>query len=181
MTVAARPLTAADTAALGEFFAACAADPEVARYFHPHPLTAEFAAELCGKLDRINDRYLAVFAGGRVAGYAMLRGWDDGYAVPSFGVCVHPALRDCGLGHSLLALAIREAKRAGAAKMRLTVYKDNARGVHLYTRYGFVFADKDERSLVGTLDLAGAAEEPQRQPDATKLAAWAAMVERRAA
>ena len=100
MDVQIRSLTSADGAALAEFFAAVAADAEAARFFHPHPLTRAFAVELCGRASTCRDRYFALWYGGRIAGYGMLRGWDEGFVVPSFGACVHPELRDAGIGAS---------------------------------------------------------------------------------
>ena len=91
------------------------------------------------------DRYYLALYRGRPVAYAMLRGWDEGYAVPSWGGCVHPALRGAGLGHALLVHAVAESRAAGASKLRLTVYKANQRGIHLYNKFGFVFQDKDER------------------------------------
>jgi ribosomal protein S18 acetylase RimI-like enzyme len=172
--IAARLLQPSDAAALGDFLVAAAADAPTAELFHPHPLTREFAAELCGKLPAIKDRYFALFVGGKVAGYAMLRGWDEGYKVPSFGICVHPALQNAGVGHVLTTFGIEESRRAGAEKVRLTVYKRNERAAHLYAKYGFVFADKDEQSWVGVLDLTANGSLLERTADEAKLLAWAA-------
>jgi [ribosomal protein S18]-alanine N-acetyltransferase len=171
--IAVRLLAPSDAAALGDFLAAAHDHPPTAELFHPHPLTRQFAAELCGKLSAIKDRYFALFVGGRVAGYAMLRGWDEGYKVPSFGVCVHPALQNAGVGHVLTTFGIDESRRAGAEKVRLTVYKRNERAAHLYAKYGFVFTDKDEHSLVGVLDLTADAPIPHRDVDEANLRAWA--------
>lgn len=171
--VTVRLLTPADAAALGELLAAAHDHPPTAELFHPHPLTREFAAELCGRLNTIKDRYFALFVGTRIAGYAMLRGWDEGYKVPSFGVCVHPQLQNAGVGHLLTTFGIEESRRAGAEKVRLTVYKRNERAAHLYAKYGFVFSEKDADSLVGVLDLTAGVPAPDRPADVTKLTAWA--------
>lgn len=172
-SIAVRLLTPSDAAALGDFLVAAAADAPTADLFHPHPLTREFATELCGKLPAIKDRYFALFVGDRVTGYAMLRGWDEGYKVPSFGICVHPTLQNAGVGHVLTTFGIDESRRAGAEKMRLTVYKRNERAAHLYAKYGFVFTDKDEHSWVGVLDLTADKSIPERSADEAKLRAWA--------
>lgn len=171
--IAVRLLTPPDAAALGDFLVAAHDHAPTAELFHPHPLTREFAAELCGKLSAIKDRYFALFVGDRVAGYAMLRGWDEGYKVPSFGICVHPALQNAGVGHLLTTFGIDESKRAGAEKVRLTVYKRNERAAHLYAKYGFVFTEKDADSWVGVLDLTAGVAIPHREADTPKLLAWA--------
>ena len=50
MTITVRTLTAADAPALGDFLAAAHDHPPTAEPFHPHPLTAEYAADLGGRL-----------------------------------------------------------------------------------------------------------------------------------
>lgn len=144
----------ADAADLGTLFEALAADSEAARFFHPHPLTRTYAAELCARTDTSRDRYYIARRGGRAVGYALLRGWDEGYAVPSFGVAVHPEARGLGVGQALLGQAVAASRASGAPALRLTVYKANARAVHVYRKAGFVYRDKNEHEWVGVLDLA---------------------------
>src|SRR5260370_4843922 len=62
-----------DAAPLAAFFAALAADPETVRFFHPHPLTAEFAYELCRRQSHARDRFYVARYRGQMAGYLMLR------------------------------------------------------------------------------------------------------------
>ena len=135
------------------FFVAAAADPEIRGYFHPHPLTPEHARRLAEEAPARRDRYFLARWRGSVVGYSMLRGWDEGFAVPSFGCCVHPELRDAGIGKALIAAAIAEARRLGAARLRLTVHRANSRAVALYERFGFELRPKNAEELVGLLAL----------------------------
>jgi ribosomal protein S18 acetylase RimI-like enzyme len=167
-----RPLRVTDAASLGDLFEEIAADAESVCYFHPHPLTREYAALLCGGAATRRDRYSLGLYHGLPVAYALLRGWDEGYAIPSWGGCVHPALRGAGLGHALLLHAVAESRAAGAAKLRLTVYKANERGVRLYSRFGFVLQEKDARSLLGVLDLTACFSWEERRPDGARLQAW---------
>ena len=167
-----RRIRLADARVLGSFFEEVARDEEAARFFHPHPLTPAYAAELCASARARQDRYYVALYGGHMAAYAMLRGWDEGYTVPCWGGCVHPELRGAGLGHFLLKHAIAECRAAGASTLRLTVHKANRRGVHLYTKFGFVFLDKDEKSVVGLLDLLASPTLPRREPDHVRLQNW---------
>jgi ribosomal protein S18 acetylase RimI-like enzyme len=144
-----RPLRVDDANALGDFFEALAADAETERFFHPHPLTRVFAHELCHRLGAIQDRYFAAFQGDRVIGYSMLRGWDEGFSVPSFGASVHPKWRNVGLGKRLMAHAIEQTEQAGCERLRLTVFKNNERAIAVYRRFGFAFTDKNDAELVG--------------------------------
>jgi hypothetical protein len=147
------PLRSADASRLGEFFTEVAGDPETVRFFHPHPLTAAYAAALCARLGRIEDCYYAMWEGEAIIGYMMLRGWDGGYETPSFGVCLASSRRGSGLGQQLLRHAIAECRRLGAPRLRLTVCKSNERAVHIYRKFGFVFAAKNADELVGMLEL----------------------------
>ncbi len=142
-----------DAAELGDFFEALAADAETVRFFHPHPLTREFAAELCAGSGSRRDLYFLTRDRGGPVAYSMLRGWDEGFDVPSFGGCTHPARRRVGLGHIILEHAIRESRRRGATHLRLSVYKENSRAVRLYEKFGFDLRDKNEHEWVGLLDL----------------------------
>jgi ribosomal protein S18 acetylase RimI-like enzyme len=165
-------ISTADATALGDFFETLASDPETVRFFHPHPFSREFAAELCARSETCRDRYHVARYRGRIAAYMMLRGWDEGYAIPSFGVCCHPGLRNAGLGQVLLAHAVAESRAAGAGKLRLTVFKSNERAVHVYRKFGFVFQEKNDNELVGLLDLGPDLSLPVRAVNLGKLEAW---------
>jgi ribosomal protein S18 acetylase RimI-like enzyme len=164
-------VSSADAAALGEFFETLARDEETVRFFHPHPFSRAFAADLCARSETSRDRYYVARYRGRIVAYMMLRGWEEGYAIPSFGVCSHPGLRDAGLGQLLLAHAVTESRAAGAFKLRLTVFKSNQR-VHVYRKFGFLFQDKNEQELVGLLDLGAMPSVPVRPIKLAKLEAW---------
>lgn len=151
--IAIRPISAADADILGSFFETLDRDAETVRFFHPHPMTREFASELCGRIEQIKDRYFLAIEGTSVIGYSMLRGWDEGYRIPSFGACVHPERRNIGLGKQLLAHSIEQSRAAGAPQLRLTVFKANERAIAVYRRFGFVFTEKNADELIGLLDL----------------------------
>jgi ribosomal protein S18 acetylase RimI-like enzyme len=170
--LATQRLSAADAERLGDFFELLRADPETTRFFHPHPLTKAFAVSLCARQGSCLDRYYITHYDGRIAGYSMLRGWDEGYETPSFGGCTHPEMRGAGLGHLLLSHAIAESRTAGARRLRLTVYKENVRALHLYRKFGFVFSDKNEHECVGLLDLSSADLCEPAPPDIAKIEAW---------
>jgi [ribosomal protein S18]-alanine N-acetyltransferase len=138
------------TDALAEFFAAFAQAPDAA-FFHPHPLTAPEARRICTHAGR--DLYYAACAGGSLVGYGLLRGWDEGYDIPSLGIAIHPAARGRGLARPFMAFLHAAAKWHGARKVRLTVYSQNQRAVELYQRLGYAFSAKNDRELVGVLEL----------------------------
>ena len=58
--------------------------PEIVRTFNPFPMTAATAERIAAAPRR--DRYYGAFDDGRLVALSMLRGWDEGYDVPSFGI-----------------------------------------------------------------------------------------------
>lgn len=138
-------------APLAAFFAHLRATGEDRR-FHPHPFTDEAARERCAYAG--GDVYCVAAAGDRVLGYGMLRGWDQGYQVPSLGIAIHAEARGIGLGRALMLYLHAEAKRRGAPRIRLKVYPDNAAAVALYRSLGYVYQpDLEQGQLVGYKDL----------------------------
>jgi len=135
---------------LGELFRALAQGPDHA-FFHPHPMTDEEAHRLCAYGGR--DLYYAACMGKTVLAYGLLRGWNEGYEIPSLGIAVHPEARGRGLARPFIAFLHAAAKARGASKVRLTVYNENQRAVDLYRRLGYQLEAKNDRELVGVLVL----------------------------
>jgi ribosomal protein S18 acetylase RimI-like enzyme len=129
-----RELTVADEAALASFFERNNR-PEVTETFHPFPLDAERAHWIC--VAPRQDRYFAAWLYDAIVGLAMLRGWDEGFETPSFGILVDYQHYGKGLGRALTEHALQLADELRAPRVRLTVHPANARAVHLYERAGF--------------------------------------------
>lgn len=137
-------------AALADLFSALVARGEDAS-FHPHPLSASEAstrARYAGK-----DLYFVAVDAERVLGYAMLRGWDEGYEVPSLGIALHPAARGRGLGREFMLYLHDAARQRGAKRVRLKVYPENTAAVRLYASLGYDFGARENGQLVGHVDL----------------------------
>ena len=120
-------------------------------FFHPHPFTAEKAAELCGYIGK--DLYLVAVSGGVVLAYGLLRGWDEGYAVPSLGIAVHPSARGTGLGAAFMQYLHAAAVNRGAKTIRLKVYPHNAKAKSLYEKLGYRSAGETAGQVLYTLAL----------------------------
>jgi len=154
------PLAPRWTHALASLFTALDSAGD-ARFFHPHPLTPDEAARLCHRPTGA-DYYCLATTGDPLApalGYGLLRGWDQGYAVPSLGIAVHPDARGQGLSRVMMNHLHAEAARRGAPRVRLKVYPDNAPALGLYESLGYHFPDRNADQLVGTLELSP----PQRE------------------
>lgn len=133
-----RPLGSDDAEPLGELFAELREDPDSV-HFHPHPFTMDEARRIAERGGIHEDLYFGAFLDGRLIGYGMLRGWDEGYLIPSFGVAVGITYRGLGVGRLLLRYAISMARGRGAQTMMLKVHPENSSAKHLYESEGFTF------------------------------------------
>jgi ribosomal-protein-alanine N-acetyltransferase len=130
-----RKLRPSDATALTELFEGLRADSDTRRFFHPHPLddaNAQRIAEYRGQ-----DFYLGCFEGDRVVGYAMLRGWDEGFRVPALGVATDPDRRREGIGRMLVRRALELAGERGADQVLLHVHGDHVVAKRWYEAEGF--------------------------------------------
>jgi GNAT superfamily N-acetyltransferase len=150
-----RQVASSDAARLGRFFAAIAEEEALTLNFHPHDFTQDEADRICTPLSSASDIYMIAVAADEVAGYAMLRGWDEGYEVPSFGVCVLPSRQGAGLGSRLLDHALARARDRGSLRVMLKVYDGNSVARRLYEGRGFVLSRLSDDQLVGYLSLDG--------------------------
>ena len=110
--------------------------PQVIRQFNPFPMTAEMARIIAK--DPRHNHYYGAFLGDRMVGFSMLRGWDEDYSVPSFGILIDRDFHERGLGSRMTLFTIREARRLGCRRIRLTVYSSNVKAFQLYISHGFV-------------------------------------------
>jgi ribosomal-protein-alanine N-acetyltransferase len=123
-----------------------------AGFFQPHPFTDEAVEQILHSTH--TDLYYVLVEGQEVLGYGMLRGWDEGYDVPSLGIAIHPRVRGTGLGRLLMHFLEAAAKCQGAQRVRLRVKLQNAAAARLYESLGYQFrAEEDGEYRVGFLEL----------------------------
>lgn len=98
-------------------------DSEYLRFFYAFPPDAEAISTILSTAKL--DVYSGIFWRGRLAAVFMLRGWDGGYEVPSFGVLVDEKYR----GGAFMRLALDSAKLicrlSGAKRMMAKIHPDN--------------------------------------------------------
>jgi RimJ/RimL family protein N-acetyltransferase len=116
-----RALSAGDAAEVSAMLRA--QPPDYARFFYAFGFEEEAVARtLAG---RVRDYYAGMFWGGELVGFFMLRGWDAGFEVPSFGVVVDE--RQKGRGFMKLALDMGKlvARLSGAPRLMAKIHPDN--------------------------------------------------------
>ncbi|MEI7880133.1 MAG: GNAT family N-acetyltransferase [bacterium] len=133
-TLVIREVEAHDMDALAHFLEAHNT-PATTGHFNPFPMTAETARRIA--TTPRHDHYYIAILNGRIAGLSMLRGWDEGYETPSFGIVIDRDRRGMGLGRKLTIETIGNARRLGCRQVRLTVNAGNHAGVRLYESLGF--------------------------------------------
>ncbi len=97
----------------------------------------EFAGQLAARATAADHRAIVAVAEGQIVGYC----WIDGLHVndmPMLGIGIIDAYHEAGLGRVLLRLMVEWAGELGAKQVRLGVFTDNARGIHVYRKVGFV-------------------------------------------
>jgi ribosomal protein S18 acetylase RimI-like enzyme len=144
-----RRLTSDDTEALTAAFIRNDVD-EVTSTFDPFPLSPSTARDLLDP--RRGDRFFGAFRDDTLIAFSMLRGRDEGYEVPSFGIFVDKDEQGRGLGSGLTAWTLERAREAGAPAVRLSVYASNPGAVRIYERLGFVVHSREAVTRRGATD-----------------------------
>jgi ribosomal protein S18 acetylase RimI-like enzyme len=144
------PLAPDRTEALTEFFATLTG-AGIDRFFHPHPFDASEARRRTSYTGR--DEYHIGEHRGSIVAYGMLRGWDDGFEIPSLGVVVHPDWQGRGIGGRMMEYLHGVARRRGVTHVRLKVYPENEAALGLYERLGYDFAETQQGQRVGVFTL----------------------------
>jgi len=142
-------VTAADANALASLFGRNRGTP-ASETFDPFELTAARARLIAGSVSR--DPYFLARLGREAVAFSMLRGFDEGYAIPSLGVLVDGRHQGRGIGRWLTERTIAAARELGAPAVRLTVYASNAVGVGLYRSLGFVERERSRIERHGAPD-----------------------------
>jgi [ribosomal protein S18]-alanine N-acetyltransferase len=127
-------------------------DTKDSDHFRPHPFVDEAVDRILATSSR--DLYYLLTESVNVLGYGMLRGWDEGYDIPSLGIAIHPAWRGEGLGKAFMIFLHAAAKTRGATKIRLRVHERNSRAMRMYEAMGYKFETREGGYRVGLLDLA---------------------------
>ena len=74
--------------------------------------------------------------GERIVGYSWING-IGGPDIPMLGIGIVDEYHNAGLGSKLLRTMIEDARRLGLERVKLGVWADNLRAVHVYKSVGF--------------------------------------------
>jgi ribosomal protein S18 acetylase RimI-like enzyme len=135
--------------------------PEITTFFHPFALCRETAESLIST-PRL-DRFYLLLSHDQIVGFSMLRGWDEGFVIPSLGMFIHFRRQGRGWGKILLEHTVEDARRLDCSEVKLTVYAGNVIAHNLYKSYGFVevvreaimLAQNHDERIVMHMNLSG--------------------------
>ena len=130
-----RPLHVSDASALAKLLATQRAD--YVAHFSPFGFDERSIAEVVSASRR--DRFWALCAEEEIAGFFMLRGFDAGYARPSYGVFVAEHAAGRGLAREALRFALEWCAAKGVESVLLKVAQENQRARAIYIAAGFEF------------------------------------------
>lgn len=88
-----------------------------------------------------------------IVGYGMLRGEDEGYEIPTLGICIDPVYQGRGLGTLFINFLHSVAKFNGNSQVRIGVMKTNPRAKKLYENIGYEFTEEKEDRWYGYIEL----------------------------
>lgn len=121
--------------------------------FHPHNFDNQ-TIDYIIRLSTIgSDEYWLLIDNNNVLVYGLLRGWSEGFTIPSIGIAVSPKYRGLGLAEQMMLFLHSRAKDRGSNQIRLTVHKNNYPAIKLYTKLGYIFDDHSDSSLVGFINI----------------------------
>ena len=121
------------------------------RWFHPHELTDEVAREICSQ--NSTDYYCLMIGHGEIVAYGMLRGWEEGFEIPSLGIAVSPNFRNTGAGKTLLTFLHLVAGMKNCEQVMLKVYRENTKALELFKTYGYAFRKHSNEMLIGIIKV----------------------------
>lgn len=116
-----RPLQPADAAAVSRFMRS--QPPEYSRFFYAFGSDEAMIAEILSAYRA--DVYSGVFWQENLVGIFMLRGWDAGFEVPSFGVLIDEKYRGGAFMRLTLDTAKLICRLSGAKRLMAKIHPDN--------------------------------------------------------
>lgn len=118
--------------------------------FSPFTLTEETARWIACQSHQ--DRYYLGLNQDEMIGFSMLRGWDEGFSVPSFGIFIDHRCHGKGYGKELLDLTIDAARELGCSQIRLSVFASNPAARKIYRSRGFTERENIPVEHKGVMD-----------------------------
>jgi len=105
------------------------------KYFTPFSFEEDSIKKIID--NAVSDKYFGIFINDELVGFYMLRGFDEGFEVPSYGVWISDKLSGLGLSKLTLQHAITFCKINSIRKIMLKVHPENIIAKSIYEAFGF--------------------------------------------
>ena len=135
----ARPLEIDDALQLSSML--LTQSPDYARFFTPFDF--DYSSILRLLTEQGKDIFMGMYRDDRLIGFFMLRGWNDGYQIPSYGVLVDEKYSGYGLTRLSLKLAKSICKLRHVPRLMLKVCPDNIIAKRIFEEAGFALTGVD--------------------------------------
>lgn len=113
------------------------------KYFRAFQFSHAAIQAILGEAAR--DQYWGIHINSELAGMFMLRGLDEGYEVPSYGVYISSPYSGRGLSRLTLDFATSWSLLNDISKMMLSVHADNLPARRVYESSGFIKTGRKSR------------------------------------
>lgn len=114
------------------------------KYFTPFEFSSTSVENILRKM-RL-DKYFGLFVNNELVGFYMLRGFDEGHEIPSYGVWISSEYSNSGLSKLTLYHAFAFCKLNGIKTLMLKVHPENLVAKKLYESLGFNKTGFDEKN-----------------------------------
>ena len=111
-------------------------DDEYTKYFIPFKYDLQTISSILSTA--IKDQFYGIYFDHKLIGFYMLRGFDAGYEIPSYGVWISKDYSSKGISKFTLQHAISVCKLNNLKKLMLKVHPDNLTAKKIYEDFGFV-------------------------------------------
>ena len=109
--------------------------PDYSKYFVPFTFDSDTIYRILDNLKK--DSFWGIFVVDKLVGFYMLRGFDEGYDIPSYGVWISKEYSNKGLSKFTLQHASSYCKINQIKKIMLKVHPGNTAAKTTYENFGF--------------------------------------------
>ena len=131
----------------------CAQSPAYVRFFTPFSFDQDALTDILAR--QRQDIFMGIYWQEDLVGFFMLRGWDEGYEAPSYGVMIDERYSGYGLTRLSLKMVKSICKLRHSPLIMLKVHPDNTVAKSLFEEARFIQTGVDAASghLVYHFDL----------------------------
>ena len=116
---------------------------EYSQHFIPFEFDLDSVTTAMSRAKR--DMFYGIYIDNALVGFYMLRGWDAGYEIPSYGVWIAENYSSKGISKLTLTHAISICRINSIKRLMLKVHPENLVAKKIYEDFGFVYNGIDER------------------------------------